>query len=74
MAVSWTMQRYSSMIKRLGIISLGFIVTSCGVFQSDTSNNPKSCRERAAYHIASVYTSAEELGKALIIICPEEAP
>lgn len=58
----------------LWFITLGLILGGCAIFKENTSNNPKSCIERAAYHIADIYPDPTNLGKALVIICPEGAP
>jgi hypothetical protein len=49
-------------------------VAGCSRFAANHSNDPQSCRERAAYRMASAYPSPQDLGVALAIVCDGLVP
>lgn len=51
------------------IVLLAMGLSGCGVFSTNRSNDPQSCRERAAYHIGSVYPDPNALNIAINAIC-----
>jgi hypothetical protein len=57
-------------MKRLWLGILVLVLSSCqGLACTDHSNDPKSCRERVAKYISTVYPDPVNLGKALDIVC-----
>lgn len=45
------------------------ILAGCSRFETNHSADPKTCRERAAYHIFSAYPDPVALGRAIDVIC-----
>ena len=52
----------------MGLILL-VMLSGCGILQANHSNDPKSCRERAAYHVGSIYPDPNNLHTAIDAIC-----
>jgi hypothetical protein len=50
-------------------LALIVVLTGCSVLSKDRSGDPKTCRERAANHIASIYPDPAKLTQALDGIC-----